>query len=45
MSRDGATASEFMTLAAHWRAMAVREILLVADPADLHLPAAAFPLV
>ena len=46
MSRDRSLASEFMTLAAHWRAMAVRELFLgpVADPADALPPIAYFPV-
>jgi hypothetical protein len=40
MSRDLMVASEFMTLAAHWRAMAVRETFLghVADPVEASPP-------
>jgi hypothetical protein len=42
LSQDGWVAAEFMKLAAHWRAMAVREIFLgrVADPVEAVLPIA-----
>ena len=46
MARDGSVASEFMKLAAHWRAMAVREIFLghVADPVEAVRSNAGLPL-
>jgi hypothetical protein len=36
MSRDGAVALEFLRLAGHWRAMAVRQIFLghIDDPVE-----------
>lgn len=39
MSNDSLVASEFLRLAAHWRAMAVREIFLghVAEPTALRI--------
>ena len=47
MSQDASVASEFMILAAHWRAMAFREIFLghVMDPTEAiplnaHIPLA-----
>jgi hypothetical protein len=45
-AKDGEVASEFMILAAHWRAMAVREIFLghVADPAHERLNGPRVPL-
>lgn len=47
LATDAAVAAEFMVLAAHWRAMAVREIFLgrIADPIGAMGRDAPFPLI